>query len=1029
MRTQPRLSRALSIATAIVIATAGLVGLPLASPAAAAVPGPAGMFPTVVSATSASTLYIWGTNLQASTVNLYCPVPALPQPQATPYQALTPFQYGSQGTWLAVQVPANLLTDAAGHPTDGSCLVGVANAENTGVRTILVGGGTTPLSVRKTVPALNAAQPATLLSTAPAGDPQTITITPAAGGPDLTGATVQQALCNGNRSAMTLPNAATPTAARLTVSPVSVNPSADTYCALVVTLSDGTAVMVPGTMPASGDERLSAMRAIEYQPPYTGPVRVYVRNVTGLPDTELYVSITGDTSAGGSVSGFSGVNLNTLTTVPFTALTDASGTKTYDKASHTAYVEVTNGIASGVVLVSSSESAGGATTHLATGDAPPGPATSPYRYAMFELTYATNTYTDLTLIDQIGFAMSSQLFTDAPASGLPASPMADTSRTTGCLNTLVAGLEQIVPSQYWSTANPDLTGGVLRRDANGNIVGYVGAAKKPAVYTTPAVQAYVQSVQSLSPLTISDVHNNANQPGTFSYTATYAAASDTWTLAGTIENGTTAGPTLTIEGASIYGPGSHGGTGYAMYGEDGPFDVSLNGQGYGWGDGGQVAGTGYQDLVKTIYRDFVAGFAYGYWGSIYPVPAVAGVPSGTSTGPDASYFTLDPKTAAYANAGAPTGSWNAYDALVRAVSSGGGGASGAYGTAYSDTFLDSSLSPAIGTNSARSWVVSVGDPDGCATIAPSPQSLKLAVGQSVTVLAAGTQPPAGITNDYVTPTAIGFPRPPRYTVAPALPAGLSLDATTGAISGTPTAASPRTIYTVTASSGATTATAYATITVGDYSLAPSVQNISGTVGQRASAATPAPQAYTLGDAWQQPVTFAVDPALPGGLTVDSGTGQIRGTMPQTASIAQAYRVTATDASGATGSATVWLTVRGALSPATATVAGVVGTAITPTTAFTSTGFGPSPGLTYSVVGSNALPQGLSLNPSTGVVSGTPAAVTAATLLGIPYPETSKAAAQQLYAGIGGSGDLLARHGSAEALQRLQNHPFAQLAGV
>lgn len=58
-----------------------------------------------------------------------------------------------------------------------------------------------------------------------------------------------------------------------------------------------------------------------------------------------------------------------------------------------------------------------------------------------------------------------------------------------------------------------------------------------------------------------------------------------------------------------------------------------------------------------------------------------------------------------------------------------------------------------------------------------------------------------------------------------------------------------------------------------------------------------------------------------------------------------------------------------------------------------------------------------------------AAVTAATLLEIPYPETSKAAAQQLYAGIGGSGDLLARHGSAEALQRLQNHPFAQLAGV
>ncbi len=975
-----RLRRTSALTAAAVISAALLAGIPLAAPASAAVPGPAGMFPSVVSATSASTLYVWGTNLQASTVELYCPVPNPNQPQATSYQSLTPFQYGSTGTWLAVQVPADLLTDPkSGAPAEGSCTVGIANAANSGVRTILVGGNDV-LQVKNVVPALGAAEPASLLSTAPAGDPQTITITSPVDGPDLSAATVQQALCTGNRAATALSNAATPTAHALVLTPIPVDPSVTTYCALAVSLNDAasTVLLVPGTMPASGDQRLSAMRAITYQPPYTGPVRVYVRNDTGLPDTEIYVSLTADASAGGTASGFAGVNPNTLTTVAFTGLTDTDGTSTYDKKAHTAYFDVTNGLASGVVLVSSSTTTSTGTTYLATGDAPPGPATSPYRYAMFELTYSTNTYTDLTLIDQIGWAMSSSLYTDAPATGLPNKPLADSDRSTGCLSSLVDGLERIVPPAYWSTANPDLTGGVLRYDANGALAGYVGAAKKPAVYTTPDVQAYVQSVESLSPLTINDVHNSAQQDGTFAYTATYAGTSDTWTLSGTIQNGAATGPTLTVEGASIYGPGTHGGTGYALYGEDGPFRAQIGGTDYGWGNGSQVAGSGYQDLVKTIYRDFIAGFAYGYWGSTYPVPAVAGVASGTSTGPGAAYFTLDPRTHAYGHAGASLGAWNAYDALVREVSRGGGGASGAYGTAYSDTFLDSALSPAIGTNSARSWVVSVGDPKGCAAIAPTPQSLKLAVGQAVTVIPAGIQPPVGVTTDYVTPTATGFPAAPEYAITPKLPAGLVLDRTTGVVSGSPTVDSPRQVHTITARSGRVTATAYLTTTVGDYSLTPAVQNISGTVGQRASAATPAPSAYTPGGAFQGPVTYTVDPPLPGGLTMNSATGQIHGVMPTSASIAQPYRVTATDTAGGTGTATIWLTVLGSLSPSPQTVTGTVGTAVA-STAFTPSGFGPSPDLSYSVVGKPALPPGLTIDPSTGVVSGTPAAVSSASV--------------------------------------------------
>src|SRR5579863_10297097 len=57
-----------------------------------------------------------------------------------------------------------------------------------------------------------------------------------------------------------------------------------------------------------------------------------------------------------------------------------------------------------------------------------------------------------------------------------------------------------------------------------------------------------------------------------------------------------------------------------------------------------------------------------------------------------------------------------------------------------------------------------------------------------------------------TPTVTGTVT--GYSIAPALPKGLALDGTTGTISGTPTAISPLTNYTVTASnsSGSTTAT-------------------------------------------------------------------------------------------------------------------------------------------------------------------------------------------------------------------------------
>lgn len=114
-------------------------------------------------------------------------------------------------------------------------------------------------------------------------------------------------------------------------------------------------------------------------------------------------------------------------------------------------------------------------------------------------------------------------------------------------------------------------------------------------------------------------------------------------------------------------------------------------------------------------------------------------------------------------------------------------------------------------------------------------------------------------------------------------------------------------------------------------------------------------------------TYAISPALPSGLAISSTTGVISGT-PTVASASRTYTVTGTTASGCAGTTTFTLEVFSAVapsalsySPATQTVR--QGTAIS---AMTPTISGGAP--TYTI--SPSLPAGLSINASTGVISGT-----------------------------------------------------------
>ena len=221
-------------------------------------------------------------------------------------------------------------------------------------------------------------------------------------------------------------------------------------------------------------------------------------------------------------------------------------------------------------------------------------------------------------------------------------------------------------------------------------------------------------------------------------------------------------------------------------------------------------------------------------------------------------------------------------------------------------------------------------------------------------------------------TVTGISGTKVFVISPTLPAGLSINTSTGVVSGTPSAASVAANYTVTVSDGATSATAIITIGVsGTATLSPSTQTVTGRVGAAITVTT----AFTstgLGTRY-----FSIAPALPAGLVFSSSTGVLSGSATA-AKEATTYVVTAADGTNY-AVATMRLTISAVpvMTPASQAVSGVVGTAIATTSVFVAPTLTDTSGTkTFTV--SPALPAGLTLNAATGTVSGTPTAVSTQT---------------------------------------------------
>ncbi|MFM7022388.1 MAG: putative Ig domain-containing protein, partial [Flavobacteriales bacterium] len=182
-------------------------------------------------------------------------------------------------------------------------------------------------------------------------------------------------------------------------------------------------------------------------------------------------------------------------------------------------------------------------------------------------------------------------------------------------------------------------------------------------------------------------------------------------------------------------------------------------------------------------------------------------------------------------------------------------------------------------------------------------------------------------------------------------AGLSVNTTTGVISGTPTAAGSSTV-TLSATNAGGTGSATLTITVNPAApVISSAATATGTVGT----------AFTYNITASNTPTSYNATGLPAGLSVNTTTGAITGT-PTTAG-SSTVTLSATNAGG-TGSATLTITINPAapVISSAATATGTVGTAFS-----------------YNITASNSpasynatgLPAGLSVNTTTGAITGTP----------------------------------------------------------
>ena len=244
-------------------------------------------------------------------------------------------------------------------------------------------------------------------------------------------------------------------------------------------------------------------------------------------------------------------------------------------------------------------------------------------------------------------------------------------------------------------------------------------------------------------------------------------------------------------------------------------------------------------------------------------------------------------------------------------------------------------------------------------------------------------------SDLTLPSATGGNGTLSYSISPALPAGLTFTAATRVLSGTPSASSASATYTYTVSDGDgnTASTDEDTITF-TIEVAAAVTDTAPVFADNASIAnqsltqnTPMSD-LTLPEATggNGSLSYSISPALPAGLSFNTGTRTLSGT-PTGTSASTTYTYTVSDGDGNTADSdedtlTFTITVTAAVTdtaPVFADNASIANQSLTQNSAMTVVTLPSATGgngtLSYAIT--PALPAGLTFNASSRVLSGTP----------------------------------------------------------
>ncbi|MDO9377437.1 MAG: putative Ig domain-containing protein [Nocardioidaceae bacterium] len=360
----------------------------------------------------------------------------------------------------------------------------------------------------------------------------------------------------------------------------------------------------------------------------------------------------------------------------------------------------------------------------------------------------------------------------------------------------------------------------------------------------------------------------------------------------------------------------------------------------------------------------------------------AGTVSGTVGGSTATYTSTVTVTDAFTRTAVATIRWNAFPRLLLApVNSQAGiqgqaiapvtlSASGGSGAPYAYT----------GTGLPPGLTVSTGGQVTGTPTKPGTYPVKITVTDSSGRRTASTTfswtiayPPIAVSDPGAQVTTVGKPDTVTVTAsggsdsytfsATGLPGGTSIvnvGPKTGEIRGTPTATGT---YTVTI-----------TVTDARSDVKPVTRKITYKVVEAPSATSPGNRATTRGGTVSVPVTSTCQngpcrytvAGQPNGVTIEESTGRLVGTVATNASTSNQVTVTATDDSGATGTATFTWTVNEKPaygSPGNRTSRSGAGVSVD-LHGFVTGGTAP---FTYSA---SNLPKGLTIDPRTGVVGGT-----------------------------------------------------------